>query len=135
MFTKVHHVTHVVESVREMANFLESNFSLKPIKADEFPHRHFKYIMYRIGTTLVDFLEPTSDAASMAPFLKENGPGVYHVAWGVEGIDRVYQDLKGRGYNLREDGAATSPYGYKAFNIEPSSAHGVLFQLAEGELS
>tara|TARA_B100001013_G_C24302817_1_gene321484 strand:- start:28 stop:414 length:387 start_codon:yes stop_codon:yes gene_type:complete len=128
-------VTHVVESVQEMEKFLEINFNMKPIKTGEFPHRHFKYIMYRVGHTLMDFLEPTSDAASMAKFLKENGPGVYHVAWEVKGIDRVYQALKGRGYKLREDKASTSPYGYKAFNIEPNNTQGVLFQLAEGELT
>ena len=29
MFTKVHHVTYVVESIQQMADYLEKNFGLK----------------------------------------------------------------------------------------------------------
>ena len=31
MFTKVHHVTYVVESVQQMADYLERNFGLTPV--------------------------------------------------------------------------------------------------------
>lgn len=30
MFTKVHHVTYVVESLQQMADYLERNFGLSP---------------------------------------------------------------------------------------------------------
>jgi hypothetical protein len=60
---------------------------------------------------------------------------VAHVAWGVEGIDRLFQGLKGRGNELRGEGPSTSGFGYKTISIEPSSAHGIYFQLAEGEVA
>ena len=40
MFTKVHHVTYVIESVQQMADYLESNFGLKPAKTGENPDRN-----------------------------------------------------------------------------------------------
>ena len=58
-----------------------------------------------------------------------------HVAWGVDDIDGIFNDLKAKGAELRGDGPSVSPYGYKTANIEPSSSHNIHFQLAEGEHS
>ena len=133
MFTKVHHVTYVVEDVRSMAEYLENSFGLKPEKTGEIPDR--KFLLYHIGPTIMDFFEPTTDDSGIARQLKEQGPGVAHVAWGVEDIDQVFKDLKGKGNELRGDAPSSSPFGYKTLNIDTKSSQGVLFQLAEGEES
>ncbi len=135
MFTKVHHVTYIVESIQEMADYIEKNFGMKPDRTDEIADRGYKSIMYSIGETMVDFFEPTRDDTSMARQLRETGPGVAHVAWGVDGIDQVFNDLKGNGNEMRGDAPTFSPFGYKTLSIEPSSSHGIYFQLAEGEVS
>ena len=83
----------------------------------------------------MDFFEPTRQDTAMARQLRESGPGVAHVAWGVQGIDRVFRDLKGKGNQMRGEGPSTSPFGYKTASIEPGSSHGIYFQLAEGEVS
>ncbi len=135
MFTKVHHVTYVVESIQQMADYLERNFGLKPAQTDDIGERGFKSILYHIGPTMVDFFEPTRDDTALARQLKEQGPGVAHVAWGIQGIDQAFQDLKGKGNQMRGDGPSVSPFGYKTLTIEPSSSHGVYFQLAEGDVA
>ena len=133
MLNKVHHVTFVVESIDDMANYMERNFSITPISRDEFEDRGFKSILYRIGESYVDFFEPLRDDTTMAQQLKSTGPGVMHVAFGVDAIDQVFSDLQAKGNQLRGEGAAESPFGYRNLNIETSSSHGILFQLAEGE--
>ncbi len=135
MFTKVHHVTYIVESIQDMADYLEKNFGLTPAKTEDITDRGYKAILYHIGPTMVDFFEPTRDDTSMAKQLRETGPGVAHVAWGVDGIDQLFNDLKGNGNEMRGDAPAFSPFGYKTLSIEPSSSHGIYFQLAEGEVS
>ena len=135
MFTKVHHVTYIVESIQDMADYLEKNFGLTPAKTEDITDRGYKAIVYHIGPTMVDFFEPTRDDTSMAKQLRETGPGVAHVAWGVDGIDQLFNDLKGNGNEMRGDAPSFSPFGYKTLSIEPSSSHGIYFQLAEGEVS
>ena len=135
MFTKVHHVTYIVRSIQDMADYLEKNFGLTPAKTEDITDRGYKAILYHIGPTMVDFFEPTRDDTSMAKQLRETGPGVAHVAWGVDGIDQLFNDLKGNGNEMRGDAPSFSPFGYKTLSIEPSSSHGIYFQLAEGEVS
>ncbi len=50
MFSKVHHVTYVVESIQQMAEYMETNFGLKPEGTDEIGERGFKSILYRVGS-------------------------------------------------------------------------------------
>ena len=135
MFTKVHHVTYVVESIQQMADYLEKNFGLKPERTDEFTERGFKSILYQIGPTLVDFFEPLRDDTTAAKQLRETGPGVMHVAWGIDGIDQAFEDLKAKGNRMQTEAPNVSPFGYKTFNIALESSHGIYLQLAEGEHS
>ena len=135
MLNKVHHVTYVVESISDMAAYMEKSFGIKPISTDEFTEQGFKSILFRIGETLVDFFEPLREDTTMARQLKATGPGVMHVAWGVDDIDAAFKNLQDGGTEMRGDAPAVSPFGYKTANIETSSSHGIHFQLAEGEPS
>jgi methylmalonyl-CoA epimerase len=135
MLNKVHHVTYVVENVDDMAAYIERNFSLTPIRSDEFTERGFKSILYQIGDTLVDFFQPLRDDTPTARQLQATGPGVMHVAWGVDGIDQVFADLQDKGNEMRGDGPSVSPFGYQTLNIDTGSSQGILFQLAEGDVS
>ena len=135
MFNKVHHVTVVVESIDDMADYIARNFSMSPMSRDVFDDRGFKSILYRIGETYVDFFEPLRDDTPMAQQLKATGPGVMHVAFGVDGIDQVFADLVSKGNKMRSEAPAPSPFGYRNLNIDTASSHGILFQLAEGEVS
>ena len=133
MLNKVHHVTYVVESISDMAAYMEKSFGINPISTDEFTEQGFKSILFRIGETLVDFFEPMREDTTMARPLKAPGPGVMHVAWGVDSIDAVFKSLQDNGNQMRGDAPAISPFGYKTANIETESSHGIHFQLAEGE--
>ena len=133
MLNKVHHVTYAVESISDMAAYMEKSFGLKPLSMDEFTERGFKSILYRVGETLVDFFEPLRDDSNVARQLKATGPGVMHVAWGVDGIEDAFKSLQASGNKMSGDAPAISPFGYKTANIETGSSHGIHFQLAEGE--
>ncbi len=136
MFTGVHHVTYLVKNVQEMADYLESNFGLKPERVDGSPpNRGWKSILYRIGPTVVDFFEPIGEDNEMARQLKERGPGVAHVALAVDDVDRAFEHLKSKGNEMVGEGLNISPMGYRVFAIEPSNSHGIYFQIAEGDAS
>ena len=135
MFTRVHHVSYVVHSVEQMQDYLAKNFDLKPRRVDNLIAKGCKSILYLIGPTILEFFEPTTDATELARQLRETGPGITHVAWAVEGIDQVSQDLKGKGNKLVADGPWDSSFGYRTMSIEPVSSHSIFFQLAEGEVA
>ena len=131
MFLHVHHVHYICRNLAEMMDYLEKNFGLKP--NDVIEHRNLKEALYDIDKTQIQLTEPLDPKSDMAQKLAKDGPGVWHVAWGVKDIRNVAKDLMAKGNKLRnDDGITNSPLGYLTINIDKASSKGMFLQLAEG---
>ena len=133
MFKYVHHVNYVVRSCDAMVEYLEKNFGMKPDHLSQ-DHR-FKQALYDIGKTQIQITEPLDPASRHGKYLAAKGPGVFHVAWAVDNLQKVAQELatKGgktifRGEPVSSGEVYKSSHGYKNFTTD---AHGVLIQLIE----
>jgi methylmalonyl-CoA/ethylmalonyl-CoA epimerase len=92
-----------------------------------------KNAIYKVGQTNLEFTEPLDPNSNMGQFLDREGPGVYHIAFGVDNIGEVARGLAGKGNKMRgPDGITQSAEGYLTANIDPESSLGFPFQVAEG---
>ncbi len=133
MFNFVHHVRILVHNADEMVQYMDQNFGMKPVKVQVYENRGMKNAIYKVGDTNLEFTEPLDPNSGMGRFLAQEGPGVYHIAFGVDDIKEVAKDLAAKGNKLRgEDGLTRSAEGYLTANIDPAGALGFPFQLAEG---
>ena len=106
---------------------------MKPVKVQVYESRGMKNAIYTVGDTNLEFTEPLDPNSGMGQFLEREGPGVYHIAFGVDGIEEVAQGLAAKGNKMRgENGLSHSAEGYMTANIDPESALGFPFQVAEG---
>jgi methylmalonyl-CoA/ethylmalonyl-CoA epimerase len=133
MFNSVHHIHYVVSDRDAMVEYIRANFAMEPEDLHVIEDRGMKDALYRVGATLIEITEPLDPESGIGRHLAEHGPGVYHVAFGVDNIHQVAADLAAKGNTLRGEGGITqSPRGYTTANIDPASSHGLWFQLAEG---
>jgi 4-hydroxyphenylpyruvate dioxygenase-like putative hemolysin len=133
MLQYVHHVHYVVHNRDAMVDYLEKTFGMKPDHLVVYEDRGMKDALYDVGQAHIQITEPLHPNSDIAKHLATHGPGVYHVAWGVDNLQQVARDLAAKGHTLRgKDGMTESPRGYRTSNIDPASSHGVWFQLAEG---
>ncbi len=133
MFKFVHHVHYVVHDRDAMVQYMEQNFGMKPDKLVLYEDRGMKDALYDVGQSHIQITEPLNPDSDIAKHLASHGPGVYHVAWGVDNIRQAAQDLATKGNQMRgKDGVTESPRGYLTSNIDPGSSQGLWFQLAEG---
>ena len=112
MFEFIHHVRILVHDADAMAEYIEQNFGMTPVKIEVYPARGMKNAIFKVGQTNVEFtepLDPDSDIADKAAQLAANG-----------------NEMRG------ENGMSRSAEGYMTANIDPSSALGFPFQIAEG---
>ena len=137
MFKYVHHIHFVVRNRDEMVAYLERNFGLKPEGVDDLEDMGSKWATYRVGQTIVDFVEPVKPGIDFDVFLKKNGPGIMHVAWAVDNVRQLAEDLTANGNRLMTGGntvdfVTTSPRdGYISTNIEIEDSLGIWFSLIE----
>ena len=133
MFNFIHHVRILVHNADEMVQYLEQNFGMTPLKVQVYENRGMKNAIYKVGSTNVEFTEPLDLNSKMGEFLKQQGPGVYHIAFGVDDIKNAAKILADKGNKLKGDTSLTqSAEGYLTSSIDPESALGFPFQIAEG---
>jgi methylmalonyl-CoA/ethylmalonyl-CoA epimerase len=133
MFNFVHHVRILVHNADDMVDYLEKNFGMKPVKVRVYESRGMKNAIYKVGDTNLEFTEPLDPDSGMWKFLEREGPGIYHIAFGVDNLPEVARDLAGKGNKMRgQDGITQSAEGYLTANIDPESSLGFPFQIAEG---
>jgi methylmalonyl-CoA/ethylmalonyl-CoA epimerase len=133
MFKFVHHVRILVHNADDMVDYLEKDFGMKPVKVQVYENRGMKNAIYKVGDTNLEFTEPLDPNSGMGKFLEREGPGIYHIAFGVDNLREAARELAAKGNKMRgQDGITQSAEGYLTANIDPESSLGFPFQIAEG---
>ena len=73
------------------------NFGMTPVKIEVFPARGMKNATFKVGQTNVEFTEPLDPESAMGQYLKNFGPGPYHMAFGVTDIADKAGELSAKG--------------------------------------
>lgn len=138
MFKYVHHIEYLVNNCDAMMDYLEKNFGMKPDHTEV--NKKGREAHYNVGKTQIQMLEPSDPTCKKGKYLAKHGPGVTHVAWGVDDLHKVAQELSAKGVKVRElvAGSAdkhqvaipgTESHDYRTFDIDLATSHGVQIQL------
>src|SRR5215212_4350718 len=83
------------------------------------------------GETLVELIKPLKEGGSNADYLREQGPGIQHVAFEVENLDAALTELSGRGVELLGDAPVPGAGGMRIAFLDPQAFGGILVELCE----
>ena len=86
-----------------------------------------------LGDTRLELLEPKGADSPVAKFLAKRGPGVHHLCFAVEDLERALADLKKRGFRLVNESPVPGAGGKRVAFLHPSAGHGVLIELSQAE--
>ena len=79
----------------------------------------------------IQLLAPLRPDSPIGKFLERSGEGIQQVAYGVDDIDAVTADLRGRGVRLLYDEAKRGTAGSRVNFVHPKDAMGVLVELVQ----
>ena len=83
------------------------------------------------GDTLVELIEPRTQAGSNADYLKEHGPGIQHVAFEVGDLEAALSELAERGVKPLGDAPIPGAGSTRIAFLEPQAFGGILVELCE----
>ena len=128
---RMDHVCMVVAKLEERLPMLTNLFGMKVAGRFDNPTAGYNGVVLDIpgGDAQWELLEPNGDDSFLVRFLKERGPGLHHVTFEVESVDKATEALQAKG--VRPFGGR-SYESYKEVFIHPKDTGGVLFQLYEG---
>jgi len=87
--------------------------------------------IYDTGQGKVELLESMGTDTPIGNFLQKRDPGVHHVCFEVDNVNKAIKELKDSGIRILSDRPTIGAEGYKVVFIHPKSTGGVLVELAE----
>ena len=128
---RMDHICMVVWKLEERLPMLTEFFGMKVAGRFENPQAGYNGIALDIpgGGAQWELLEPLGDESFLIRFLQDRGPGLHHVTFEVENVDKATAALREHGY---KPFGGRSHGSYKEVFVHPRTAGGVLFQLYEG---
>ena len=83
------------------------------------------------GESLVELLEPDSADTPIGRFLARRGPGIHHICFSVDDLDRMLDRCRAANVRLIDETPRIGAEGKRIAFLHPSSTGGVLVELSE----
>lgn len=131
MLEKIEHLGYAVENLEAAVQFYEERFDVKAGEPEEVAEQGVRAVMFRVGESKIELLEPTREDSPIGKFLGKRGPGFHHVAFEVEDIRASLQELKEGGVELIDEEPRVGAGGTRMAFVHPREAFGVLTELVE----
>ncbi|WDL96793.1 VOC family protein [Alicyclobacillus sp. ALC3] len=85
----------------------------------------------QLGSMHIELLEPTSRESPVARFMRQQGPGVQHVAYRVDNLDRAIEEAKSKGIRFYEETLRINARGRRLIYMHLASTSGTIIELCE----
>jgi methylmalonyl-CoA epimerase len=128
----IDHLGIAVKSLAE-AKAIYEKLGLTVSPEETVDHEQVRLVMVPVGESRLELLEPTSGDSVIARFIAKRGEGLHHVCVRVPDLAAAVEKLKKDGVRLISEEIKTGAGGHRYIFVHPSSAGGVLLELAEGE--
>jgi len=127
----VHHIGIAVEDLDSSIKFYRGLFGLEPGPIIVREDIGVRGCFVPVGDTNLELLEGTDPNSGISIHIRERGEGLHHVCFEVEGISDKLKSLEEMGIDLLDKVPRKGLMGGDIGFLNPSSAHGVLIELAQ----
>ena len=127
----VHHIGIAVEDLDSSIKFYTGLFGLKPGPIIVREDIGVRGCFVPVGDTNLELLEGTDPNSGSSIHVRERGEGLHHVCFEVDGIADKLKTLQELGIDLLDKVPRKGLMGGDIGCMDPSSAQGVLIELAQ----
>ncbi len=129
MIKEVSHLGMAVKDLEEAREFYRSVFGLESSEPIIGGDGTIRISMVRVGSTLIELLQPIGSEGVMAKFLEKRGEGFHHICYEVDDIQAEIASIKAAGLEVLGD-PKPGAEGMSVF-LHPRGTHGVLVEFVE----
>ena len=129
--THIEHIGIAVSSLDEAIPYYEDILGLKCYSIEEVADQKVKTAFFKIGQTKIELLESTDPEGPIGKFIEKRGPGVHHLAFAVNNIEKNLEEAKEKGVRLIDQTPRKGAEGLDIAFLHPKSTNGVLTEFCE----
>ena len=82
-----------------------------------------------VGGSRIELLAPTGEDTPVGRFLARRGPGIHHLAYEVDDVERALDSLAADGVELIDTVPRLGLFGLQVAFVHPDAVHGVLTEV------
>jgi len=131
MLRKIEHLGIAVKSIDDSLKTFETLLGSACYKIEEVESEGVKTAFIQVGESKIELLEATNPESPIAKYLEKKGPGIHHIAFDVENIEKEIERLTDEGFTLihttPKDGADNKKIAF----LHPKSTESILVELCQ----
>ena len=133
MLNKIEHIGIIV---KDMEASIEKYQSLLGLEVEAIEEVEVDNVVNRVAflpikETKIELVQTTATTGLAADFIKERGEGINHIAFEVDDLDKVFQELRSQGVAFLWDRIIDGSRGSKIAVFKPEEFNGVYIELVE----
>lgn len=125
----IHHVGVAVLDLDEAIETYGRLFGAELEHRDTVSEQGVEAAAVRVGDSRIELLAATEADTPVGRFLERRGPGMHHVAYEVDDLERELAALGEQGVELIDHEPRPGLYGLRVAFVHPDAADGVLAEL------
>jgi methylmalonyl-CoA/ethylmalonyl-CoA epimerase len=131
--THIEHIGIAVDSLEEAIPYYEKVLGLACYAIEEVRDQKVRTAFFRVGDTKIELLESTDPEGPIGKFIEKRGPGIHHLAFAMENVEKALQHAKEHGVVLIDEKPRKGAEGLQIGFLHPRSTQGVLTEFCGHE--
>jgi methylmalonyl-CoA/ethylmalonyl-CoA epimerase len=131
LFGRIDHIGVAVSDLDAAVRLYAQQFDMREQHRETVEEQGVEAVLLEVGEGHVELLRPLSDETAVGKFIQKRGPGLHHVAYQTEDIDRTLTAVRDAGIELIDQSPRVGIRGSRVAFLHPRSTGGVLTELVE----
>lgn len=131
MFGRIDHIGVAVEDLDAGIELYEKSFGMELGLRETVEAQGVEAALLNVGDGHVELMAATDPDTPVGKFLAKRGAGLHHVAYAVDDIDSVLEQLAASGIELIDAKARAGIGGSRVAFLQPRSTERVLTEIVE----
>jgi methylmalonyl-CoA/ethylmalonyl-CoA epimerase len=127
----VHHVGIAVDDLETAVERYRRTLGIEPSHRERIEDQGVDEVLFDIGGSAIQLLGALGPETPVGIYLGKRGPGVHHVAYGVEDLVAALARLRTAGVRLVDEEPRRGSRGTRIAFVHPSGMGGVLVELVQ----
>jgi methylmalonyl-CoA epimerase len=131
MFKRIDHIGVAVEDLDSAIKLYERSFEMELVHRETVESQGVEAVLLDVGEGHIELLAPLGPDTPVGKFLARKGPGIHHVAYSVEDIDKALEQAKAIGLKLIDESPRTGIRGSRVAFVHPAATGSVLTEIVQ----
>ena len=131
MFNRIDHIGVAVEDLDAAIKLYERSFEMELVHRETVESQGVEAVLLDVGEGHIELLAPLGPDTPVGKFLAKKGPGIHHVAYSVDDIDKALAQVEALGMRMIDRTPRTGIRGSRVAFVHPAATGSVLTEIVQ----